>query len=101
METEPAPLPDVVPAAGPRASAPDPSAWGELRELWGARGLLGAFVRNDLRQRYVGSSIGFFWTVVNPIVELVTYGGADKLSRVDALLDRLRKQMSQIRKDQR
>ncbi len=36
----------------------------------------------------------------NDIVELVTYGGADKLSRVDALLDRLRKQMSQIRKDQ-
>lgn len=38
-----------------------------------ARGLLWAFVRKDLQQRYVGSSIGFFWTVVNPVLELVTY----------------------------
>lgn len=41
--------------------------------MWHARSLLAAFVRNDLRTRYVGSSIGFFWTVVNPILELVTY----------------------------
>jgi ABC-type polysaccharide/polyol phosphate export permease len=46
---------------------------GELRALWEARNLLWAFVRNDLRVRYVGSSIGFFWTVVNPILELVTF----------------------------
>jgi lipopolysaccharide transport system permease protein len=44
-----------------------------LRELWVHRELLAAFVLNDLRYRYVGSSIGFFWTVVNPILELVTY----------------------------
>jgi len=31
------------------------------------------FVVNDLRTRYVGSAIGFFWTVVNPLFELVTY----------------------------
>lgn len=30
-------------------------------------------MRNDLRARYVGSSIGFFWTVLVPIFELVTY----------------------------
>ncbi len=47
--------------------------WGSLRELWKHRELLMAFVINDLRHRYVGSSIGFFWTVVNPIIELVTY----------------------------
>lgn len=45
----------------------------ELRLLWLHRGLLLAFASNDLKHRYVGSSIGFFWTVVNPIVELVTY----------------------------
>ena len=41
--------------------------------MWAGRRLLWAFVRNDLRSRYVGSSIGFFWTVVNPVLELVTY----------------------------
>lgn len=46
---------------------------GELMELWRARQLLWAFVWNDLRARYLGSSIGFFWTVVNPILELVTF----------------------------
>ncbi len=57
-----------------RAAAPAvPSVAGELRELYHARRLLWAFVWNDLRARYVGSSIGFFWTVVNPILELVTY----------------------------
>lgn len=42
-------------------------------ELWAYRELLASFVLNDLRFRYVGSSIGFFWTVLNPIMELVTY----------------------------
>lgn len=32
-----------------------------------------SFIRNDLKGRYVGSSIGFFWTVVNPVLELLTY----------------------------
>ncbi len=44
-----------------------------IRELWDHRELLIAFVINDLRFRYMGSSIGFFWTVVNPIIELITY----------------------------
>lgn len=48
-------------------------SWRALLDLWHNRELLGAFVVNDLRYRYVGSSIGFFWTVVNPILELVTY----------------------------
>jgi ABC-type polysaccharide/polyol phosphate export permease len=47
--------------------------WRQPRELWVYRELLMAFVVNDLRFRYVGSSIGFFWTVVNPIIELITY----------------------------
>jgi ABC-type polysaccharide/polyol phosphate export permease len=53
--------------------SPAPTGLGELRELYRARRLLWAFVRNDLRARYVGSSIGFFWTVLVPIFELVTY----------------------------
>lgn len=37
------------------------------------RNLLMAFVVNDLKFRYVGSSIGFFWTVIDPILELAIY----------------------------
>lgn len=37
------------------------------------RRLLREFVRRDLRARYVGSSMGFFWSVVFPIVNLVVY----------------------------
>ena len=65
---------DATPARVTRAAAPPPaSVRGELVELWRARALLWAFVWNDLRSRYVGSSIGFFWAVMNPIFELVTF----------------------------
>lgn len=37
------------------------------------RNLLLAFVVNDLKFRYVGSSIGFFWTVIDPVLELAIY----------------------------
>lgn len=37
------------------------------------RSLLAAFVVNDLKSRYVGSSIGFFWTVIDPVLELAIY----------------------------
>lgn len=35
--------------------------------------LVRTFVVNDIRKRYVGSMMGFFWTVVQPLIELVTY----------------------------
>lgn len=44
-----------------------------LRSLWQQRSLLWAFVLRDLKHRYTGSSLGFFWTVVTPFLELVTY----------------------------
>jgi len=40
---------------------------------WRHRHLVWAFVTNDLKYRYTGGSIGFFWTLINPLVELVTY----------------------------
>ena len=44
---------------------PDPGhATGGVGELWRSRALVWHFVLNDLRHRYTGSSIGFFWTVV-------------------------------------
>jgi len=48
-------------------------ATGGVGQLWRHRRLLWAFVVKDLRRRYVGSSIGFFWTVITPLLELTTY----------------------------
>ena len=45
----------------------------ELKKLWTHRALLTTLTVNDLRYRYMGSSIGFFWAVINPLVELMTY----------------------------
>lgn len=44
-----------------------------VRYLKVYRRLLVSFVVNDLRFRYAGSSVGFFWTVIDPILELAIY----------------------------
>ena len=44
-----------------------------LSVLWYHRSLLRDFVQFDLKQRYTGGSLGFFWTVVTPLLELITY----------------------------
>ncbi|MGB0641224.1 MAG: ABC transporter permease [Myxococcota bacterium] len=46
---------------------------GGVTELWQHRRLMWAFVLKDLRHRYTGSTIGFFWTVITPLLELMTY----------------------------
>jgi ABC-type polysaccharide/polyol phosphate export permease len=69
----PRPSAEVPPV---RRITPDPDpghATGGLGDLWRHRRLVLAFVVNDLKHRYTGSSIGFFWTVVTPLLELVTY----------------------------
>lgn len=58
-----------TPAVGGAPSGSDAG----LGALWTHRRLLWAFVMHDLKDRYLGSSIGFFWTVVTPLLELVTY----------------------------
>lgn len=65
--------PQLPTEAPPPPRRAEPGAIAELWELWRARALLRSFVWNDLRVRYLGSSIGFFWTVINPVLELVTY----------------------------
>lgn len=44
-----------------------------LRSLRANRRLLLDFVGRDLKARYVGSSMGFFWSVIFPLVNLVVY----------------------------
>lgn len=44
-----------------------------LRSLKKNRRLLADLVKRDLRARYVGSSMGFFWSVIFPIINLFVY----------------------------
>jgi len=42
--------------------------WAELKELWRFRELLISLVERELRIRYKNSTLGFFWSLVNPLV---------------------------------
>jgi lipopolysaccharide transport system permease protein len=44
-----------------------------LRSLYRHRRLIRNFVARDLRARYVGSTMGFFWSVIFPIVNLFVF----------------------------
>ena len=44
-----------------------------LQKLYIQRDLIRNFVVRDLKARYVGSFMGFFWSVIHPIVLLVSY----------------------------
>jgi ABC-type polysaccharide/polyol phosphate export permease len=44
-----------------------------LQKIYVQRGLIRSFVVRDLRTRYVGSLMGFFWSVIHPVVLLVSY----------------------------
>ena len=53
---------------------PDPGhATGGLGALWAFRRLLWDFVKRDLSYRYTGSAVGILWTVITPLMELITY----------------------------
>jgi lipopolysaccharide transport system permease protein len=44
-----------------------------LQKIFIQRGLIRNFVVRDLKARYVGSFMGLFWSVIHPIVLLVSY----------------------------
>ncbi len=46
---------------------------GLLRELFDYRRLLGILVLRDLRLRYRGMGLGYLWSLVNPLLLLLTY----------------------------
>ena len=46
----------------------------DLRDLWDARELLRAFTGRELRSRYKGSTLGWAWALVRPLVMLLVYG---------------------------
>ncbi len=57
---------------GPTAGALG-GTWSALREILGQREMLGLLVRRDLKARYKDSSLGFVWSLVRPLTQLVIY----------------------------
>jgi lipopolysaccharide transport system permease protein len=44
-----------------------------LQSVWANRGLIRVMVRRDILGRYRGSFAGAFWTVINPLLLMLTY----------------------------
>ena len=44
-----------------------------IRELYQYREMINSMVRRDLRGRYKGSMLGFLWTFINPLLQLLIY----------------------------
>lgn len=45
----------------------------KLRELYQYREMIASLVRKDLQGRYRGSVLGFLWTFLNPLLQLLVY----------------------------
>ena len=44
-----------------------------LKEIYAYREMIYSLIRKDLRGRYKGSLLGFFWTFLNPRLQLIVY----------------------------
>jgi ABC-type polysaccharide/polyol phosphate export permease len=44
-----------------------------MDSLLAYRGLIWNFIKRDISQKYVGSLLGLYWSVINPIITLVVY----------------------------
>lgn len=46
---------------------------GMLRECWGFRGFILASVKRDFVSRYLGTQLGFFWAIAQPLAMILIY----------------------------
>ena len=44
-----------------------------IKELYAYRQMIFSLVKKDLRGRYKGSVLGFLWTFINPLFQLIVY----------------------------
>ena len=44
-----------------------------VKEIWAYRFMVASLVRRELRGRYKGSFLGFLWTFVNPLAQIIVY----------------------------
>jgi ABC-2 type transport system permease protein len=49
------------------------TTWTALRELWGQREMLDLLIRRDLKSRYKDSALGFAWSLIKPLTQLLIY----------------------------
>ncbi|CAD5993282.1 ABC transporter permease [Agreia sp. COWG] len=45
----------------------------QLRDIWKHRELLGLLTRRELKARYKDSALGFFWSLMKPLTQLLIY----------------------------
>ena len=45
----------------------------KVKELYAYRDMVRSLVRRELRGRYKGSVLGFLWTYINPLCQVVVY----------------------------
>ncbi|WP_150306936.1 ABC transporter permease [Planctomonas psychrotolerans] len=48
-------------------------SFGAIREIYAHRQLLDLLIRRDLKSRYKDSALGFVWTLIRPITQLMIY----------------------------
>ena len=51
----------------------DSGVWRSLVELWARRDLLRALVARDLQVRYRNSILGFFWSLLTPLLQMLIF----------------------------
>lgn len=44
-----------------------------IKELWAYRSMIESLVRRELRGKYAASFLGFLWTFMNPLLQLIVY----------------------------
>ena len=44
-----------------------------FKEIYEYREMIASLVKRDLRGRYKGSALGFLWTFINPLLQLMVY----------------------------
>jgi ABC-2 type transport system permease protein len=49
------------------------AGWGPIRNVFAHREMLGLLVRRDLKARYKDSALGFFWSLIRPLIQLTIY----------------------------
>ena len=47
--------------------------WHKCRELYDYREMIRSMVRKELRGRYKSSVLGFLWTFINPLCQIIVY----------------------------
>lgn len=58
---------------GAAAGGSKRSIWAAIRNVFGQHEMLGLLVRRDLKARYKDSALGFFWSLVRPLIQLGIY----------------------------